>query len=162
MVRPDRFFVFCCAVCACTCMRIGVGDVWANWYGPARLLYRRTSELVKRRKQLNSISATAFKTAREPVNVLETWRKSLRKFSVPGKEVGSLRLFPSLYDSKSSALLGLVASLWAQMPDFSLCSSHEGRSFAEVRGGLYEVQWKCFFSLLLLLYYFSPSTQPTF
>lgn len=113
--------------------------------GPRSSCTGRTSELVKRQKQLNSISATSFKTTREPVNVLETWRKSLRKFSVPGKEVGSLRLFPSLYDSKSSALLGLVASLWAQMPDFSLCSSHEGRSFAEVRGGLYEVQWKCFF-----------------
>lgn len=31
------------------------------------------------------------------------------------------------------------------MLDFSLCSSHEAQSFAEVRGGLYEVQWECFF-----------------
>lgn len=37
------------------------------------------------------------------------------------------------------------------MLDLSLCSSHEGQSFAEVRRGLYEVQSKCFHSVNFLI-----------
>lgn len=72
--------------------------------------------------------------------VLTTWERSRL-----------LEAFPILYDSKSSTLLGLVASLWAQMLDLSWCSSHEGQSFAEVRRGLYEVQSKCFHSVNFLI-----------
>lgn len=107
---------------------------------------------LRERKTSNSISATTFKSTRDSANGvwnLKSWgrkklKKSLKKFLLPGKGAGSSRLSPRPYDSKSSTLLGLVAALWAQMLDLSLCSSHEARSFAEVRRGLYEVQSKMF------------------
>lgn len=118
---------------------------------------RKLVKMSQRRKQLNSISATTFKTTREPVNGvrnLKSKKISLRKFSLPAKEVCSLRL--SLYCMIVKAPLFWALLLLCELKCWILvlCSSHEGQSFAEVRGGLYEVQWKCFF--------FFSSTQPTF
>ena len=128
--------------------------VWAYRYGfcvaaaMTDFCIRKLVKMSQRRKQLNSISATTFKTTREPVNGvrnLKSKKISLRKFSLPAKEVCSLRL--SLYCMIVKAPLFWALLLLCELKCWILvlCSSHEGQSFAEVRGGLYEVQWKCFF-----------------
>jgi len=86
--------LLCVCVCVCECcMSISLHVVRAV----TDVCIRKLVKMSQRRKQLNSISAAAFTTTGEPANGvrnLKSWEKiSLRKFSLPGKEVSSLRLF---------------------------------------------------------------------
>lgn len=110
----------------------------------------------QRRKQLNSISAAAFKTTGEPANGvrnLKSWEKNKLEEVLTTWE-RSVFLEAFLYCMIVKAPLFRALLLLCELKCWILVCAPpmRGKAFAEVRGGLYEVQWKCFFS----------STQPTF
>lgn len=85
-------------VCACVCV-IVVCAYWASLViGVSDFCIRKLVKMSQRRKQLNSISATAFKTTREPANgvrSLKSWKNKLEE--VPTTWERSLFLEAFLY-----------------------------------------------------------------
>ena len=145
-------FIWICAyrdvtfVCGC-CMSL------SQWFCGVLALtdfcIRKLVKMSQRRKKLNSISAAAFKTTREPTNGvrnLKSWKNKLEEVLTTWERSLVLEAFLYCMIVKAPLFWALLLLCELKCWILVLCSSHEGQSFAEVRGGLYEVQWKCFLS----------------